>query len=313
MAIFPGNEPQQEAIATNLLAWNLVLRLSWGMPPKKKPAAPPVLGQPGRYDPSLGKLALANLAPRLTALQPEEILSTRVDVEAAAFAALATYARTMAPALRTRFQKQHDVGEFDMAHLDNLDQLAFAVLFAHAEADAHRATESGAKLPAALVERAIDIEERMQALCEYHFRDDPEISPELDRLRAGGGHRDLASDLNGYARIYEMRPDIVALDKKHYRPTDLADARAVAGSIFNTLSDGMTSHARMAQDVLARAWTLLCRSYDEVRAVGLHLLRHNRDRHRFFPSLFVAAKNRPTPRRRPKTSTDDHEDAVATE
>jgi len=270
------------------------------MPAKKKPSAPAPPGQPRHYDPSLGKLALTNLASRLKALQPEEILSTRIDVDAAALAALATYTRATAPALRSRFQKQHEIGEFDIAHLDDLEDLAFAVLYAHAEASASRATETGAKLPAALVERAIEIEERMQVLCEYHFRDDPEIAAELDRLRPGNGHRDLATDLNGYARIYEIRKDIVVQDKKHYRDTDMEDARAVAGVIFNLLSAGSSSKARTAQDTLARAWTLLCRSYDEVRTVGLYFLRHNHEKHRFFPSLFAAAKNMPASRKRSK-------------
>jgi hypothetical protein len=274
------------------------------MPAKKKSPTPVAPGQPRHYDPSLGKLALTNLAPRLKALQAEEIFGTRVDLEAAALAALATYARATAPALRSRFQKQHEIGEFDITHLDDLEDLAFAVLFAHAEASVFRAAESGAKLPAALVERAIEIEERMQALCEYHFRDDPEIAAELDRLRPGSGHRDLASDLNGYARIYEIRRDTVILDKKHYRDTDMDDARAVAGVILNLLSAGSSSKARIAQDTLSRAWTLLCRSYDEVRAVGLHFLRHNQEKHRFFPSLFVAAKNIPSRKRHKAPSTE---------
>jgi hypothetical protein len=271
------------------------------MPAKKKPSAPPVPGQPRHYDPSLGKTALANIATRINAIEPTDIVSTRVDIEAASLAALATYTRATAPALRARFQKQHDAGEFNINHLDELEDLAFAVLFANEEANVFRATDSSAKLPAALVERAIEIEERMQALCEYHFRDDPEIAVELDRLRPGSGHRDLASDLNGYARIYELRREIVVLDKKHYRETDLGDARAVAGVILNLLSAGSPSKARIAQDTLAGAWTLLSNNYDEVRAVGLHLLRHNQDKHRLFPSLFAGAKNIASSRKRPKT------------
>jgi hypothetical protein len=272
------------------------------MPSKKKSTIPPAPGQPRHYEPNLGKTALANIDERMKELQPHELAAMRIDTEAAALASLATYARATAPALRSRFQKQHEVGEFDIAHLDDLEDLAFAVLFAHAEAAVFRASESGAKLPAALVERAIEIEDRMQALCEYHFRDDPEIAAELDRLRPGSGHRDLASDLNGYARIYELRRDVVAFDKKHFRETDMDDARAVAGVIFNLLSGTTTSKAQIAQDTLTRAWTLLERSYDEVRAVGLHLLRHNQDKHRFFPSLFVAAKQLPTSRKRAKAS-----------
>lgn len=268
------------------------------MPAKKKSMIPPAPGQPRHYDPSLGKAALEHFSAQMTALEPQEFRSSRIDVEAAALASLATYARATAPSLRARFQKQHEAGEFNITNLDDLEDLAFAVLFAQAEASVYRAADTGAKLPAALVERAIEMEERMQALCEYHFRDDPEIAIELDRLRPASGHRDLASDLNGYARIYELRRDTVALDRKHYRESDVDDARSIAGSILQLLSDNSTNKARAAQETLLRAWTLLDRSYDEVRTVGLHLLRHNQDKHRFFPSLFVAAKNLPASKKR---------------
>lgn len=279
-----------------------MLRYRAPMPAKKKPTAPLAPGQPRHYEPDLGKAALAHLATRMKALEPGDLVSTRIDIEAAALVSLATYTRATAPALRSRFQEQHEVGEFDIRNLDDLEDIAFAVLYAQAEANVFRATDSSAKLPAALVERAIEIEERMQALCEYHFRDDPEIAVELDRLRPGAGHRDLASDLNGYARIYEHRRDIVATDKKHYREADAGDARTVAGVILNLLSAGVPSKARVAQDTLARAWTLLWRSYDEVRTVGLHLLRHNQEKHRLFPSLFVGAKNLPGAKRRQKAA-----------
>ncbi len=272
------------------------------MPAKKKPPAPPAPGQPRHYDPGLGKVALTALAPRLKDLESNELLSVRTDVEDAAFVALATFARATAPTLRTRFKQQHEVGEFDMGHLDDLEDLAFAVMYAHSEASVHRAAESAAKLPATLVEQALEVESRMQALCEYHFRDDPEMAFEVHRLRPGHGHRDIASDLLGYARIYDLRKDIVSTDKKHYRDSDAADAKAIAGVILGTLSAGSTSKARTAQEALTRAWTLLCRSYDEVRTVGLHLLRHNQDKHRFFPSIYGIARNNSQSRRKTKTS-----------
>ncbi len=46
---------------------------------------------------------------------------------------------------------------------------------------------------------------------------------------AGVGHRDLASDLLGYAAVYALRPKEVAPDSKNYHATGEADARKVAG------------------------------------------------------------------------------------
>ena len=113
--------------------------------------------------------------------------------------------------------------------------------------------------------------------------------PELDRLRSGTGPRDVANDLLGYARIYELRPDVVKTDPKNYRPGELAKARELAGKIIQALSASMTPRARVADDRVVRSWTRLNRCYDEVRSTGLWLYRNDGQKEPRFPSFFSAA------------------------
>ena len=144
----------------------------------------------------------------------------------------------------------------------------------------------------------------MQAVCEYHFSDDPAIKPELDRLRPGIGNRDTANDLLGYARIYDLRADVVKTDAKNYRAGDAAKARELAGKIIQALSTAMTPRARVACDRYARMWTWLSRGYDEVRYAGVWLLRNDPQRDQRFPSLFAAGRSGGG---RPKKATDTQE------
>ncbi len=130
----------------------------------------------------------------------------------------------------------------------------------------------------------------MQTVCEYHLSDDREMKPLLDLLRPGTGHRDLARDLNGYAKIYEARHAVVSADTKHYRPGDAARAKELAMQIFEALSDAMSHDAREAYSAHVRSWTLAFRRYEEVRAAGLWLFRADPARDELFPSLFAVGR-----------------------
>ncbi|WP_437669492.1 hypothetical protein [Sorangium sp. So ce131] len=245
--------------------------------------APPI------YTPLAGRKALEALAPELDRLSEAELVTVKMDVEAATYAALGVAGFVSSPDVRARFARLPRE-EFDIAHVDELGLACFAALYAIAEARSAGALETDARLPVALLAEATEVEARMQALCEYQLADDPAIKPELDRLRPGTGHRDLANDLLGYARIYELRADVVKADRRHYRAGDAARARELAGAMIQKLSAAMTPKAREAYDRYVRAWTLLSQRYDEVRAAGLWLWRRNARAQERFPSLFAAGR-----------------------
>ncbi|WP_437739437.1 hypothetical protein WMF39_27310 [Sorangium sp. So ce1504] len=260
---------------------------------KKRSATAAASGEPSYappiYDPAAGKKALEALAPALDRLSEPELITVRIDVEAATYAALGVVGFVSSPDVRARFARLPRE-EFDVTHVDELELACFAVLHALAEARAAGALETEARLPIALVTEGLEVEARMQALCEYQLADDPAIKPELDRLRPGTGHRDLANDLLGYARIYELRADVVKADPKHYRADDAARARELAGAMIQKLSTAMTPRARQAFDRYVRVWTLLCLRYEEVRAAALWLWRKNSRIQERFPSLFAVGR-----------------------
>ncbi|MEZ4298991.1 MAG: hypothetical protein R3B70_28845 [Polyangiaceae bacterium] len=257
------------------------------------PYAPPV------YSPAAGKKALAALGPEMAAISDAALGNLRLDVEAATFAALGVAGFVGAPEVKARFLALPDT-EFDKVCVTGLESACFATLYAIAEARAAGALETEARIPPELAAEAAEVEGRMQALCEYYFSDDPEIRPELDRLRPGVGHRDLANDLLGYARIYEKRAAAVKVDTRYYRPGDAARAKELAGLFIQALSAASTPRAREAFATYARAWTILSRRYDEVRAAGLWLFRKEAAREERFPSLFVAGRgNVGRPKRAP--------------
>lgn len=260
---------------------------------QKLPAAP------SPYSPALGKKALESLAPRLNAMKPSELVTTRIDIETATLAALRVAGYALSEAEYPRFAGL-PAEEFDIAHLDGLAEACYAVLFALGEVKAERALETTAKLPAALMNEALLVEARMQELCEYYFKADPELGPEVARLSPGSGHRDLAGDLLGYARIYEKRPEVVAADPKNYRASDLADARRLAGEILGALGGSLSPSGQRAFDAYVRAWTWLNATYDEVRSTGLWLHRRDPKKDELFPSLFAVGRSKPSPRKSKK-------------
>lgn len=264
------------------------------VPPHIREAATSYAGitfKPAPYDPEQAKKALDALRPQLDALDPTALATTRLDLRAAALGALAAHAFvTQTPTLRARFKQLHTAGEFNLENLENLKDGAFLVLYTFTQAEAAGAFATDAKVPANLIKEGAEIEARMQALCEYRFNRDPEILPLLTQLRPGQGHRDLAMDLIGYADIYASRPKEAAADTTNYRPTDLTEARRVAGEILSHLASAQSPKARDTYDLLQRAWTWLLTVYTEVQEVGRCLLRYDPRREERFPSLFAAGR-----------------------
>lgn len=243
---------------------------------------------PPAYHRAAGKEALVAITPRLQHIEENQLASVRVDVQLATYTALGVVGFVCSPSVRSRFEAL-PTSEFDMENLDGLQPACFAMLYAFAEARAADALEDGARLPPPLAAEAQELEARMQTVCEYQLADDAEIKPELDRLRPGSGYRDLANDLMGYARIYELRSDAVKGDQKNYRDEDAARAEELAGIIMQTFA-AMTARSRAAYDVYVRVWTLLTMHYDEVRSTGLWLFRKDPLAEQRFPSLYTAGR-----------------------
>ena len=248
------------------------------------------MGNPS-FDPIQGKAAFDMLLPRYDAMSADTLVMINADVGLAAVAALGVAARANAPEMLLRF-KSLPATEFDVKTVEELPTMAWACWFAATEDQRARAMTTEAKLPADLVQKAVAIEARMQACCEYYFNDDPEIGPYVAMLRSGSGHRDLAADLLGYAGIYREHYAIVSVDKKHFRATDADDAVTVAEEMLAQLGNRLGPEGRDTHHYLVRAWTLLLDTYEEVAATGRWLSRREPGADKLFPSLYALARTR---------------------
>jgi hypothetical protein len=238
------------------------------------------------------RAAFEAMLPRFRALPADQVSAPNADVGAVAIAVVpvARFAAT----LRPRFAKLGD--EFDPTLVDDLEPLARAARYAHTLDESARAVRpSEARVSLDLLESGTEVRRRILSLVGYWLDDDPKVRPEIDAIRAGHGHVDLARDLNRLAALHRRHDATLRADPRHYRPDDAAVADHLAERIFNELGLAPAGGPDTA-DTLARAWTLLRRTYDEVAATGRWLLRHQPDADARFPSLYAhrhAARRHP--------------------
>jgi hypothetical protein len=146
-------------------------------PVDEAPAAQPPakLADKEEYDPKQAKTYLEAYRARIEPIPEAQFAFVRLDAESAAFAGLRVDKLIRSTPLLTRFEKQHAAGELDIAHVHDLRALCSIVIYLWGEAKAAGALKTSAKIPAAVMTEAIEVEQRMQGVCEYHFRKDPEI------------------------------------------------------------------------------------------------------------------------------------------
>ncbi len=272
------------------------------MPKPKSHKASPHAAQ-GEPDLGRAQAAYQLMEPSWAAIRPSEFLSTKTDVSKAAVAAIAVASRVTEPALYARFRSLPKP-EFDITHVDNLANLAFACWYAALQDERAQAGCTDAKVPLRLIKQASEVESRMQKCCEYHLGDDPEYSPILTQLSEGTGHRDLAGDLAGYAQVYRRKKDVLEHDTKYYQAQDVATAEKLSEAILDALAQAMSPEASATAQALAKCWVLLNRSYEEVVQTARWLERSNPNRDSLYPSLYAAGRSM---RRNAKNAVDTPE------
>ena len=245
---------------------------------------------PAGYDADLAKAAFLELGPAYAAIDPAEIAHVAADPELMAITAIGVAGRLAKDSLQeelTALPRDH----FDPTAIERLPKAAWGLRYAVLETAKARARKSGATVPPDLIQRANEIELRMQRCCEYHLSDEVTAIAELDRLRPGTGHRDLANDLLGYAALYESFEPILSKDPKHYRASDRPDAIAVSNQIIDALGAalGPDDGARPGE-AMARAITYLLNTYEEVASAGRWIRRKSPDVDQLFPSLVAAGR-----------------------
>ena len=156
-------------------------------------------------------------------------------------------------------------------HLERLPTLADALSYAHRRAKTEGATTSSAVVPLETIEKATEARERLLSLTSYHLSAKPTVVAELADIRAGSGRLDLAMDLDRLAALVHEHHARLKDDQVHYRASELDDAPRLAKEIRTAFHATTTN---TWADAARRVFTLVDRSYGEVRAAAAFVFRH---------------------------------------
>lgn len=250
------------------------------------------------YTPARGEAALAAVREAAEALAPGEVQRITAGLLNAGLRAIGVARRvTEDDALAARFAALPPA-ELSPVHLARLADLGWAAVHLYQQALQADAVATSAKLPVKLVEEAVSRRSRMLAAATYYLGDLPETGAEIASIRSGGGHTDLAMDLQRLAVLYDAHRSMLEGDTKYWQATDASDARRDGDEILATIA-GVRLPGTPA-DLPERVFTLLRLSYDEVRSAALWLLRHEPWAQVGFPALHaVDAKPKTAPKPAP--------------
>ncbi|GMV43343.1 MAG: hypothetical protein AMXMBFR64_50590 [Myxococcales bacterium] len=250
------------------------------------------------YTPARGEAALAAVREAAEALAPGDVQRISAGLLNAGLRAIGVARRVIGDeALAARFERLPP-DELSPEHLARLSDLGWAAVHLHQQALRAEAVATSAKLPVKLVEEAVSRRSRMLAAATYYLGDLPETGAEIASIRSGGGHTDLALDLQRLAVLYDAHRSVLESDKKYWRATDASDARRDGDEILETIAG--TRLPGMPADLPERVFTLLRVSYGEVRSAALWLLRGEPGALDGFPSLHaVDSKPKAAPKPAP--------------
>jgi hypothetical protein len=240
-------------------------------------------------DPEAAPRAFEAVLPLLDAWTGERC-STNTSVPKAIVFAASVGRLVKQPVMRAVFTTL-PVTHFDILHLDRLESVAMAAWHADLCTRTAEALVSGAKLPPDFLAGATVYKTRMVRVIEYNLDDIKEVVTELDSIRPGNGHMDLASDLMRLAVIFKAHAARLSQDTQRYQASDAEAAMRYATTIHQVLGDGRRSDAAYWSDYLSRAWSLMVTTYEEVAAAGRWLYRHDNGE-TMFPSLYAIGRQR---------------------
>lgn len=254
-------------------------------------------------DPEKARLAFTEVRPLLDA--QTDIRRANTDMHKAAVVAAAVGRMVTQPEMRAVFATL-PADRFDIAHVDRLEPISLATWHALLCLRNAVALTTGAKIPEDVVASATSLKQLMLKVLDYYVGHMSEVDKLLGDIRGGTGYMDLAYDLARLRELYVTHAPTLAVDTVRYRATDADEAGRLSGAIHQVLGDGRHSDAQHWTDYVARAWSLLVITYEEVSAAGIWLFRHENGE-ALFPSLYAIGRRR----RRPDQGGDDTVDAPA--
>lgn len=194
--------------------------------------------------------------------------------------------------------------DFDIAHLDKLEDYALAMLYAHTTLVRRAARER--QMPA-LAEEGRKLRTLLLGYGDVLAVKDVFNAKVLSELREGRGHRDLVEDLLTLVEMYQERPEVMAPGGA-VTSEDVARAAEVGSQML--LEFGHDQEPDLSYGALVEARHkmahLLITSHGQLRRAMTYLRYAEGDALTLVPSLHVPAK-----RRGGSGSADEEDDAHA--
>lgn len=265
---------------------------------------------PSSSNPSRLHRALKRVLPLLNAMPDSALLPLNVDP----VAVVAKVRGALPTLLLLRNQIASDLNAFDLAQLDELETYAHALL----QADAvYRSITARSRSLSQLSPEASLLRARL--LCDAKTLVKHGLIPEsrLSRLKGRKGHRNVATDLLTLREVLRDSWPVIA-NNTPLSLVDLERAEALGDEMIQAIGESkqVTVQAANAALVRHRAFSLVVRTYEEVRWAVRYLRRHEGDAARIAPSLY----HRPKPKRKkgnrdtlPVTSSNREGDALSPE
>jgi hypothetical protein len=228
--------------------------------------------------------AYERIKGELAALKAEEVETPTLDIQAAV--------RTVLGALPEikglRAQLVKELPAFDVAAFDKLEDYALALSRAHARYQI--ATTSPDELDEVVVE-ASKARERLIAAARGLVLFGLFDSRKLEQLKHGNGHSNVAEDLQALSAAFEE--NWAALEGK--TPLTLESVKGASRLGLRVtrlvgLREQGTPEQAEATDLRRRAFTLLLRTYEDVRAAVRFLRRREDDADSIVPTLYVKTR-----------------------
>ncbi len=250
----------------------------------------------GHFEMGAAQRAFESVRGEIEALDPAEIVTVRVDVQKIAAIVITLLWRDAAPERRKGFERFAAQGDYDITLLERLPALARSVWLLRRQQQRALFISTGATLSEEERLAAFELRGHMMTELEYHCSDLPNVRAELEHLRQGSGHQDLANDLETVVDLSardDVRPRLEKSPK--YRPGASAEALRLAERLLRSLGVGEAGEAERLTGLLQRATTLMLRAYEKHSIRGRFLFHEAEDVDLTYPSLVAAARS---PRRK---------------
>ncbi|MBI5479039.1 MAG: hypothetical protein HY906_09295 [Deltaproteobacteria bacterium] len=225
----------------------------------------------------------------LAAYPVDELIPIRLDV----IKTVATVLTVAKVAVGERALYEQTFRDFDLARIDTLERVGQAAWMTETQ---YRRLEAGqpaaeTRPPAPLLERCRELKVEMLEGLGYALRADQPAQRILSDIRRGTGYLDLADDLQRLADLAHVR--FAAIEHRcDLTRGHVDEARKLGSQLMETISTPQPKDLSQWADLRVRAWTRVCRNYEEVRAAAAYIHRHDPERFAAYPSLFAIRAKR---------------------